>query len=77
MQQPQIYMNTLLVMHAVNISLSLLLIVGWPAVGIPTMGVVGAGIGTSVSIWVWPDRCCLPRHSKRFEPSFLDLSSIA
>jgi len=31
-QQPEIYMNTLLVMHAVNITLSLLLIVGWPAV---------------------------------------------
>jgi Na+-driven multidrug efflux pump len=31
-QQPQIYMNTLLVMHAVNISLSLLLIFGGGAV---------------------------------------------
>lgn len=51
-QQPQIYMNTLLVMHFVNITVSLLLIFGCPAAGIPAMGVVGAGIGTTVSVWV-------------------------
>ena len=51
-QQPSIYMNTLLVMHAVNIGLSLSLIFGVPALGVPAMGVVGAGIGTSVSVWV-------------------------
>ena len=51
-QQPQIYMNTLLIMHAVNIGLSLALIFGVPALGVPAMGVVGAGIGTSFSVWV-------------------------
>lgn len=58
-QQPQIYMNTLLVMHIVNVSLSLLLIFGasfsLPLIGnitIPSLGVVGAGIGTTVSVWV-------------------------
>jgi MATE family multidrug resistance protein len=51
-QRPQIYMHTLLAMHAVNISLSLTLIFGLPALGVPAMGVVGAGIGTAVSVWV-------------------------
>ena len=51
-QHPQIYMNTLLIMHAVNIGLSLALIFGVPALGVPAMGVVGAGIGTSFSVWV-------------------------
>ena len=51
-QQPQIYMNTLLVMHAVNISLSLLLIFGFAPLRVPALGVVGAGIGTSASVWV-------------------------
>lgn len=51
-QQPHIYMNTLLVMHAVNISISLSLIFGVPALGVPALGVVGAGIGTAISVWV-------------------------
>ena len=51
-QRPHVYMNTLLVMHAVNITLSLLLIFGCPSVGVPAMGVVGAGVGTAVSVWV-------------------------
>jgi MATE family multidrug resistance protein len=58
-QQPQIYMNTLLVMHFVNVTLSLLLIFGCvvdvPLVGqivIPKLGVLGAGVGTTVSVYV-------------------------
>ena len=57
-QQPQIYMNTLLVMHLVNVALSLLLIFGFKGLGtqnafaVPALGVVGAGVGTTVSVWV-------------------------
>ena len=59
-QQPQIYMNTLVVMHVVNVTVSLLLIFGatvrtpafFPDVAIPALGVVGAGVGTTVSVWV-------------------------
>ena len=64
-QQPQIYMNTLLVMHVVNVALSLLLIFGFKGVNlsgfgfaqnalfaVPALGVVGAGVGTTVSVWV-------------------------
>ena len=63
-QQPQIYMNTLLVMHLVNVALSLLLIFGFKGVNlapfgfaqnafaVPALGVVGAGVGTTVSVWV-------------------------
>ena len=63
-QQPQIYMNTLLAMHFVNVALSLLLIFGFEGVNlapfglatnafaVPALGVVGAGVGTTVSVWV-------------------------
>ena len=63
-QQPQIYMNTLLVMHLVNVALSLLLIFGFKGVNlapfgfaqnafaVPALGVVGAGVGTTVSVWM-------------------------
>ena len=63
-QQPQIYMNTLLVMHLVNVATSLLLIFGFKGVNlapfgfaqnafaVPALGVVGAGVGTTVSVWV-------------------------
>ena len=67
-QQPQIYMNTLLVMHFVNVTLSLLLIFGFRGFdcsaffggdaffqnvfAVPKLGVVGAGVGTTVSVWV-------------------------
>lgn len=63
-QQPQIYMNTLLVMHLVNVATSLLLIFGFKGVNlapfglaqnafaVPALGVVGAGVGTTISVWV-------------------------
>jgi MATE family multidrug resistance protein len=51
-QQPQVYMNTLIVMHTVNFSLSLVLtFFGVPSLGIPPLGALGAGLGTSFSIW--------------------------
>ncbi len=51
-QQPQVYMNTLIVMHTINFSLSLILtFFGVPALGIPPLGALGAGLGTSFSIW--------------------------
>ena len=51
-QQPQVYMNTLIVMHTVNVTLSLILtFVGVPQLGIPPLGALGAGLGTSFSIW--------------------------
>ena len=60
-QQPQIYMNTLLVMHFVNVTTSLLLIFGFEGfhigafanvAAVPALGVLGAGVGTTVSVWV-------------------------
>lgn len=51
-QQPQVYMNTLIVMHTVNFTLSLILtFFGVPQLGIPPLGALGAGLGTSFSIW--------------------------
>ena len=51
-QQPQVYMNTLIVMHTVNFTLSLILtFVGVPQLGVPPLGALGAGLGTSFSIW--------------------------
>jgi len=51
-QQPQVYMHTLIVMHTINFSLSLILtFFGVPALGIPPLGALGAGLGTSFSIW--------------------------
>ena len=51
-QQPQVYMNTLIVMHTINFTLSLILtFFGVPALGIPPLGALGAGLGTSFSIW--------------------------
>ena len=51
-QQPQIYMNTLLAIHTVNVSVSLALIFGVPALKIPALGVLGAGVGTATSVWL-------------------------
>ncbi len=51
-QQPQVYMNTLIVMHTLNVTLSLILtFVGVPQLGIPPLGALGAGLGTSFSLW--------------------------
>jgi MATE family multidrug resistance protein len=49
-EQPRIYMRTLVAMHIVNIVLSLLLAFGW--LGLPRLGALGAGIGTTVSLYV-------------------------
>ena len=51
-QQPQVYMNTLVVMHITNITVSFMLIWGLPALGVPKFGVAGAGLGTAFSVWV-------------------------
>ena len=51
-QQPQVYMNTLVVMHITNITVSFMLIWGVPALGVPKLGVAGAGLGTAFSVWV-------------------------
>ena len=51
-QQPQVYMNTLVMMHLTNIAVSFMLIWGVPALGIPKFGVAGAGLGTAFSVWV-------------------------
>ena len=51
-QQPQVYMNTLVVMHITNITVSFMLIWGVPALGVPKLGVTGAGLGTAFSVWV-------------------------
>tara|TARA_B100000475_G_scaffold199083_1_gene180738 strand:+ start:347 stop:1936 length:1590 start_codon:yes stop_codon:yes gene_type:complete len=51
-QQPQVYMNTLVVMHITNITVSFMLIWGVPALGVPKFGVAGAGLGTAFSVWV-------------------------
>lgn len=51
-QQPQVYMNTLVAMHITNIAVSFMLIWGVPALGIPKLGVAGAGLGTAFSVWV-------------------------
>ena len=51
-QQPQVYMNTLVAMHITNIAVSFMLIWGMPALGIPKLGVAGAGLGTAFSVWV-------------------------
>ncbi|MDT0634591.1 MATE family efflux transporter [Spectribacter hydrogenoxidans] len=45
--QPRLYLYTLLVMHTANIVISYLLIFGVP--GIPALGTLGAGIGTAAS----------------------------
>jgi MATE family multidrug resistance protein len=46
----RIYLRTILVMHAVNISVSYILIFG--KLGAPELGATGAAIGTSVSVFV-------------------------
>ncbi|MCA9659922.1 MAG: MATE family efflux transporter [Myxococcales bacterium] len=45
-----LYLRTLLVMHAVNIFLNWVLIFG--KLGMPALGATGAGIGTTISLWV-------------------------
>lgn len=45
-----LYLLTLLVMHAVNIFLNYVLIYGH--LGAPALGTTGAGIGTTISLWV-------------------------
>lgn len=45
-----LYLLTLLVMHAVNIFLNYVLIYG--KLGAPALGTTGAGIGTTISLWV-------------------------
>lgn len=46
----RLYLRTLLVMHVLNIALSYVLIFG--KFGLPALGVVGAGLGTTISIYV-------------------------
>ncbi|MCB9546773.1 MAG: MATE family efflux transporter [Myxococcales bacterium] len=46
----RLYLRTLLVMHATNITLNWLLIFG--NLGFPEMGAAGAGLGTALSTWV-------------------------
>lgn len=46
----RLYLRTLLVMHVLNIGLSYGLIFG--KFGLPALGVVGAGLGTTISIYV-------------------------
>ncbi|MEZ4469581.1 MAG: MATE family efflux transporter [bacterium] len=46
----RLYLRTLLVMHATNITLNWLLIFGH--LGFPEMGAAGAGLGTAISTWV-------------------------
>ncbi len=45
-----LYLQTLLLMHVVNIFLNWVLIFGH--LGMPTLGATGAGIGTAISLWV-------------------------
>lgn len=45
-----VYLRTLLVMHAINISLNWLLIFGH--LGFPKMGVFGAGLATTISLYI-------------------------
>jgi len=45
-----VYLRTLLVMHAINIGLNWLLIFGH--LGFPKMGVVGAGLATTISLYI-------------------------
>jgi putative MATE family efflux protein len=46
----RLYMRTLLVMHACNISLNWALIFG--NAGFPELGTTGAGLGTAISTWI-------------------------
>lgn len=46
---PRLYLRTLVFMHVLNVIVSYVLIFG--AFGVPAYGVLGAGIGTSVSMW--------------------------
>ena len=48
--RPGLYMSTLVVMHASNMVLSYGLIFG--VAGLPELGAVGAGIGTSIATWL-------------------------
>lgn len=45
------YMQTLLLMHVLNVIFSWNLIHGLPALGIPALGATGAGIGTTLAIF--------------------------
>ncbi|HFE43895.1 MAG TPA: MATE family efflux transporter, partial [Nannocystis exedens] len=45
-----LYLQTLLLMHVVNIFLNWVLIFGH--LGLPALGATGAGIGTAISLWV-------------------------
>lgn len=49
-KRPGLYLRTLLVMHAVNISLNYVLIFG--KFGAPELGATGAGIASAISVWV-------------------------
>jgi len=46
----KLYLRTLLIMHVVNVALNYLLIFG--KFGFPEMGVMGAGLGTTISLFV-------------------------
>lgn len=46
----KLYLRTLLVMHVCNVVLSACLIFGY--LGLPEMGVAGAGLGTALSTWI-------------------------
>jgi putative MATE family efflux protein len=48
--RPGLYMRTLLVMHAVNITLNWLLIYG--KLGFPELGAPGAGVASAIATWV-------------------------
>lgn len=45
-----VYMRTLIVMHSLDLILSWVLIFGW--FGLPKMGATGAGLGTTIAIYV-------------------------
>jgi len=48
--QTQMYLKVLLIMHAANIAISYVLIFG--KFGLPAMGAEGAGLGTSISVYL-------------------------
>ena len=48
--RPALYMRTLVIMHVCNVAISYVLIFG--ELGVPALGTLGAGIGTTVSVFI-------------------------
>src|SRR5690606_25510088 len=67
-----IHLVSALVMNAINIALCLLLIFGEPALGIPKMGIAGAGVAgfvsTYVGLFIMIGYALKPEYRKRFRP---------